>query len=161
MVLVTLITILALIVVLGVDTIYINDDGIKDDLDTWTDNLSPSNLSSGFVELNINATPVDHTTVLAGVTVATFPGYAHVSVASLLLPGATVTTHVAAALAAVAASFTRTATGAPQSVYGAYITDSTGTLLLASWNFTGGPFIMQNAGDNIKTTPTLTTQSLN
>jgi len=99
-----------------------------------------------------NTTPAEADT--AGTyTEADFTGYTNVTLTGsswVVTPGAP------SSAAYAQQTFTSSADQAAQSVYGYYLTQvSSGTLVYAE-RFTGAPFTIQNNGDNIKVTPTIT-----
>lgn len=97
-----------------------------------------------------NYTPVEATTE-ANVTEAAGNGYA-----SKALTGGSWTVTPGAPSSATYAEQTFTFTGALGNVYGYYITRNTDSKLMVAELFTGGPFNVQNNGDQIKVTPTIT-----
>lgn len=144
-----------------VETIYVQDSGIQDALNSWTNQATPSLLSGGKVHLFKNNVTIDKTTALSALTESTFPGYSALSVATHTYPAASVASHLASSLASAAYQFQCTGGGSSEQAYGAYITDSGGTKLLCAWNFLAGPFTMVNNGDTVNTQPTLTQASAN
>jgi hypothetical protein len=103
-----------------------------------------------------NYTP-DLNAVLASVTEAAFAGYANVSqtFANFTLNG--VSGHQGFAIAPPV-SFSNTS-GGPVNVYGYYVTDSGGTLLLAIARFDSAPIVIPNGG-NVQVIPIWGDQSL-
>lgn len=99
--------------------------------------------------------------VLGDLTQCTFPGYAPVTLVTADWGSPTIAANVASVTASSAKTYTRSTTGAGQTVYGAYITDSGNTLLYAVCLFAGGPFTLATAGDKVNVLPTLTMQSKN
>lgn len=106
-----------------------------------------------------NHTPA-HGDVLGAYTEATWPGYASQALTPSTWPASSISAHVASAQYAATITFERSSTGTAQSAYGIYVTDSGGTILLAAASFDGGPYTMQNAGDQINETLTLQLASL-
>ena len=141
-------------------TIYIVDLGVKDVLNGWL-GISTSLLSAGVLHLYSNNYSPSDSTVIGDLTEATFPGYAGNALTGASWNAVTVTSHIASTQLTAASTFRRGTGGSPQTIYGAYITDSTNTYLLAAWEFASGPYTLTNPGDAISTTPQLTSQSLN
>lgn len=143
------------------DTVYINDDGIKANLDSITGKL-PTAIGGGTLRLfTAPTTPVDKTLVLAAFTEANFTGYAGIALNVASWAAAVVSAHSAGSTYSAALTFTRTATGATQLIYGWFLTDAAKTKLYACVTFAGGPVPITNNGDNVSVTPTLSDQSLN
>ena len=142
------------------DTIYLQDSGSTDALNAWL-GISASKMSTGNLHLFQNNVTISDSTTLGGLTEATFSGYAAIALSGATWGAVTVTAHVASSVAVASQNFTHNSGGTANTIYGAYITDSTNAVLLAAWNFASGPYVMANNGDEIKTTPTITDQSLN
>lgn len=144
------------------DVLYVNDAGIADALDVWTGFTGASLLSTAKVGLfKNNALTPGRATTLADVTganEAAYPGYARISLSAF--SAAAVAAHVATSSPATD-TFVCTGGGSTESEYGGFIVDATGSVLLAVWEFSGGPFVMFNNGDTIQVSPTLSAQSLN
>ena len=83
-------------------------------------------------------------TVLADLTEASFPGYASVTVTSGGWTSSGVSGHVGYKIAP-AITFTNSS-GSSVSVYGFFVTDSTGTILLAAARFDAAPIVIPNGG---------------
>jgi hypothetical protein len=149
------------------DTLYVNDDGIQDILNTWLGLSGAARyqlIQTGKVRLFRNNVTVSKATVFANLTEVTsglVPGYAPITLSGASWGTTSVTSHLASSIAAAAFTFTCTGGGTSTLVYGGYITDSTNTYLLCCWNFASGPYTMFNNGDEIECTPTMTEQSLN
>lgn len=97
-----------------------------------------------------NVTPGDGDTV-ATYTEATGSGYAAVAITA-----ANWTLTAGAPSDATYPEVTFTFTGALGNVYGYYITGDTSSAVWWAEAFTGGPFDVQNNGDQIKVTPVIT-----
>ena len=99
-----------------------------------------------------NTTPAEADT--AGTyTEADFTGYS-----AITLTGSswTVTPGAPSSASYAQQTFTSSADQSAQNVYGYFLVQtSSGTLVYAE-RFTGAPFVIQNNGDNIKVTPTIT-----
>lgn len=149
------------------DTLFVNDDGIQDILNTWLGLSSAPRyqlIQSGYVRLFTNNVTVSKATILSNLTQCTsglVPGYAPVLLSGASWGTVGVTSHLASSAAAAAFTFTCTGGGTSTQVYGGYITDSSNTYLLACWNFSAGPYTLFNNGDEVECTPTMTEQSLN
>ncbi len=149
------------------DTGYFNDDGLQDILNTWLGLSGAARyqlIQSGKVRLFTNNVSVSNATVLGDLTECTsilVPGYAPVSISPANWGAVTIGSHLAQSVATGSFNFTCSGGGTSTSVYGGYITDSTNTYLLSCWNFSAGPYTLINPGDEVKTTPTMTDQSLN
>ena len=141
------------------DTLVICDSGIARALNVWTNAAPSQHLAGSLLRLFNNNHTVTKATLLGDLTQATYPGYAAIALPAL--PASSVSAHVATSAPAAAVTFLCTGGGPTESEYGGYITDSTGALLLAAWNFGAGPFVMFTNGDTIDVTPTFSTQSLN
>ncbi len=141
-------------------TMYIVDAGVTDVLNAWL-GISTSKMATGKVRLFSTSVALSDSTVIGDLTEATFPGYAAVALTGGSWNAVTVTSHVASTSLTSPASFVYGTPGSPQTIYGAYITDSGNTTLLACWTFASGPYTVQNAGDTINTTPTITAASVN
>lgn len=155
-----LLALVVLLLVLGADTIYINDDGIKANLDVIT-GKGATNIGAGTLRLFTAPVIVSHTNVIGDFTEANFTGYAAIALVAASWNAAAVAAHLASASYTGVLTFTRTATGAVQNIYGWFLTDAGKTKLYACALFTGGPVPMANNGDQVSVTPTLTDQSLN
>lgn len=142
------------------DTVYVNDDGIKANLDSIT-GKSVTSIGAGKLRLFKNNVIVSNATVIANLTEADFAGYAAVTLTAATWAAAAAAAHVASSQYGASVTFSRSTTGATQNIYGWYLTDAGGTKLYACANFTGAPIPITNSGDNIAVTPTLTDQSLN
>jgi hypothetical protein len=140
------------------DTIFINSGGCQDALTGWSGGASK--LSAGRLRLFQNNVTVSDATVLSGLTECTATGYAAVNLTSASWNAPTFSSPTASMTPVAAFSFT-TANASPVTVYGAYITDSTNTTLLACWNFPAGGFTLPAGGGTITCSPTLTQKSLN
>lgn len=99
-----------------------------------------------------NTTPAEADT--AGTyTEADFTGY---SAVTLTGSSWTVTPGAPSSASYAQQTFTSSADQSAQNVYGYFLVQtSSGTLVYAE-RFTGAPFVIQNNGDNIKVTPTIT-----
>lgn len=142
------------------DTVYINDDGIKADVDSIT-GKSATPIGGGKLRLFTAPTTVNNTKVIGDFTEATFAGYAAVALTTSTWAAATAASHVATSTYGATVTFTRSTTGASQTIYGWYLTDSAGTKLYACALFASGPYTVTNSGDKINVVPSLTNQSLN
>jgi hypothetical protein len=109
---------------------------------------APENLVLRLFQNNITPSDTDtHTTY----TEATFTGYA-----SITLTGASWGAGSAGTTTYAQQTFTRTSTGAGQTIYGYYVTQLTSGVLMWSERDGAGPFTITNNGDTVKVTPTLT-----
>lgn len=142
------------------DTIYQNDDALSRCLDSVT-GKSASPIGGGTLRLFTAPTTVSQTRVIGDFTEATFPGYAGVALTPATWAAAADSAHVASSLYGATVTFTRSSTGAAQTVYGWYLTDAGNTKLYACALFASGPYTVTNNGDAISVVPTLTYQSLN
>jgi hypothetical protein len=142
------------------DTLFINDDGLKRALDIKT-GAGGGSLGTGTLRLFTAPTSVSQPNVLGDFTEATFAGYSPPTLIGPTWAVATLTAHVASSTYGANVTFTRSTTGAPQSIFGWFLTDAAKTKLYACALFASGPFTVTNAGDSITVVPTLTEQSLN
>ena len=111
--------------------------------------------ATGDVSLKLfksNTTPGE-TDTTSTYTEATFTGYA-----AKTLTGAswTVTNADPSEASYAEQTFTSTASSQNEAVYGYYVTNSGGTILLWAERFTDGPYTIVNNGDAIKVTPKIT-----
>jgi hypothetical protein len=98
-----------------------------------------------------NITPAEGDTA-ATYTEATFAGYV-----AKTLTGATWNAAAAGSIAYSAAqTFTRSSTGANETIYGYFVIQTTSTVLLYSERDGAAPFNVTNAGDAVTLTPTIT-----
>jgi hypothetical protein len=141
------------------DTVFLTDDGIKASLNSKT-GKSVESIGAGKIRLYKVATLPSNASLLADFTEADFPGYAAVQLVAANWTLAAVTAHVASSSYPLI-NWTRNATGAAQNIYGWYLTDGANTKLYACAQITSGPLVIQNNGDAVNVTPTLTTKSLN
>jgi len=142
------------------DNIFVNGDGLKRSLDSKTGKANAP-IGTGTLRLFTAPMTVNQGRVIGDFTEATFTGYAGVALTGATWPSATLTGPVATSTYGANVTFTRTSSGAPQLIYGWFLTDAAKTLLYACALFASGPFAMVNAGDSITVVPTLTDQSLN
>jgi hypothetical protein len=147
-------------ILIGTDTIYINSDGLVANLNSMT-GKSATPIGGGTLRLFTSPTTVSDSTVIGSMTEATFTGYAGVALTESSWATAVTSGGVASSTYGAAVTFTRSATGTGQTVYGWYITDAGNTKLYASALFANGPYTLANNGDSVTVTPTLTDQSLN
>lgn len=103
-----------------------------------------------------NTTPTT-SSVLGDFTEADFAGYAALNLITWAAPS--VTSHVGRMTAATR-TFTRSTTGAAQSIYGYYVTDNSDTVLLWAERDGAAPIVLTNAGDSYTITPALSEQDL-
>lgn len=109
---------------------------------------APENLSLRLFINNITPSDTDTT---ATYTVATFPGYANIT-----LTGASWSAPSGGSIA-YGSQQTFTCTGtSTDDVYGYYVVQVTSGTLLYSERDASAPFAVRNNGDNIKITPTIT-----
>lgn len=141
------------------DTVFIPDDGIAGICGlliasgAWWDGKKIRLFQN-------NITPSD-ASVIGDFTEATFTGYAAATIAAASFGAVTVASHVASSTYANV-TFTRSTTGASQSLYGFYITDFGATKVYAAARFSAAPLVLTNSGDNIALTSQATTvQSVN
>lgn len=126
------------------------NEGAQEALRRWL-NYS----ATGDVKLHLfksNTTPGETDTV-ATYTEATFTGYAAVT-----LTGAswTVTNADPASASYAKQTFTSSAGSQNENVYGYYVTNSGGTILMWAERFSDGPYNVVNNGDKIEVTPVFT-----
>ncbi len=111
--------------------------------------------ATGDVKLKLYSsnTTLSETTVVGDLTEATFTGYSAVT-----LTGAswTVTSADPASASYAQQTFTSSAGSQNQNIYGYYVTNSGGTILLWAETFSDGPYNIVNNGDLIKVTPVWT-----
>lgn len=146
------------------DTWYWTDDGIAVGLGKLTGkNITDLPPGSGTLRLfQNNPSPApSKNTVLADLTECTFAGYSGAALNTSTWAAATVTGHVATSTYGATVTFTRSTTGAGQTVYGAYVTDSGNTKLYGVCLFAGGPFTVTSAGDQVSCIPRWTLESKN
>jgi hypothetical protein len=141
------------------DTVFITDDGIKASLNSKT-GKSVESIGTGKLRLYKVATLPSNASLFADFVEADFPGYAAVVLVGANWTLATVAGHIASASYPLV-NWTRNATGTGQNIYGWYITDGANTKLYACAQFTSGPFVIQNNGDAVNVTITLSDKSLN
>jgi hypothetical protein len=103
-----------------------------------------------------NVTPTTSSTV-GSFTESTFTGYAAQDISGWAYD--TVASHVADMVAS-SNTFTRTSTGAGESVYGYFVTDQAGTTLYFAELDPNGPRTLTNSGDSYTVTPKMTDQDL-
>ena len=124
------------------------DAGENLSLEMIVNKTAPQNLVLKLYSNNI--TPSD-TDVAGTYTEATFAGYA-----AITLAGASWNAAAAGTITYNAQqTFTRSSSGAPESIYGYYVVQFTSGTLLYSERDGAGPFSVANAGDAIKLTPTI------
>jgi len=118
-------------------------------LEALVNKTAPQNLVLRLYSNNI--TPSD-TDTAGTYTEATFAGYS-----AITLAGASWNAAAAGSIAYSAEqTFTRSSTGAPENIYGYYVTQATSGLLVYSERDGSAPFAVTNLGDAIKITPTIT-----
>jgi hypothetical protein len=98
-------------------------------------------------------TTLGETTTSASLAECDFSGYAAVTLTGTSW---TVTTGAPTSATYAEQIFTANAGSQNQNVYGWYLVQSTSGTLVAAETFTGGPFLVNNSGDQIKVTPTIT-----
>jgi hypothetical protein len=89
--------------------------------------------------------PVDETILLAGLTEVTAAGYTLQTVLATAFTLVGLASHNGSVMAAPIGFGTNTS-GAPVSVYGYYVTDTTDSVLLAISNFDSAPIVVPNGG---------------
>ena len=97
-------------------------------------------------------TPVEGS-VVGNFTVATFTGYASITLATgdwTITPGAPT------AAACGQKTFTSSAGSQNQPIYGYYLVTATDEIVIAAERFSDGPYTIVNNGDTIKVTPNIT-----
>ena len=99
-----------------------------------------------------NVTPAE-TDVASTYTVATFTGYADIT---LTAASWTITEGAPSNAAYAQQTFTSSAAQTAQSIYGYYFTRVTSGRIAWSERFPSGPYSIANNGDNIKITPAFT-----
>lgn len=126
------------------------DNGSKEVL---TEDKAAWNTTALKVHLFVNNITPAVGDVLGSYTEASFTGYA----AQSLVTWGTITvgSHIAT-MTAAANTFTRTATGTVQTVYGYYVTDNTNTVLLWAERDVNAPINIINNGDSYTVTATMT-----
>jgi len=135
-------------------TLVIQDEGLKNKLESVRSTWNSTALKLHLYKTNV--TPSTSPTV-GSFTECDFAGYAAQNIVTW--GPAAVTSHVAKIVAA-ANTFTRSSTGAGQTVYGYYVTDSGSTLLQFAELDPGGPRTLTNAGDSVTVTVEMSDQSL-
>lgn len=106
--------------------------------------------------LYVNDTPLTLDTVLADFVEASFAGYAPIRVTTWI-DAAWIVDRVATL--ADLAVWECSADGPPQTVYGYYVVNGTGTSLLWAERRVGGPVVMQFAGDTYSAEPYYSVQN--
>lgn len=101
-----------------------------------------------------NITP-DRSKVKSDFTVATFAGYADITLAHANFPAASVSGHVASTTYSTTLTWTRSTTGSSQTVYGIYVVNAADTKVIAAALFDAGPYTVTNSGDSFSETLTL------
>lgn len=109
-------------------------------------------LESCTVHLFVNNVTYSYSTILSGLTEATFSGYAAVtlpvgtpgSISSQTLP-----------ISYGGATFTRSTTGASQTAYGYYLLNGSSQLIGGGTFPSPGPYVFTNSGDNLTVDITL------
>lgn len=99
-----------------------------------------------------NTTPAE-TDVIGTYTEATFTGYANITLAGASW---TITGTAPTSAGYAQQSFTSSAGSQSQNIYGYYLKRVTGGELVYAERFSNGPYLIQNNGDVIKVTPTIT-----
>lgn len=125
------------------------DNGCKQILTECKTNWNASALKLALFKTNVTPTT---SSVLATFTEADFPGYARQSIVTWPVPA--VGAHIAS-MAAAANTFTRSTTGANQTIYGYMVLDNAGTTLLWAELDPNAPINLTNAGDSYTVTATL------
>src|SRR5436189_2973693 len=97
-----------------------------------------------------NITPTT-SNVIGDFTEASFTGYAAASIVTWAAPS--VAAHIAS-MSPASVTFTRTATGTVQTVYGYYVTDNANTVLYWSERDANAPINITNNGDSYTVTLT-------
>jgi hypothetical protein len=146
---------------MATSTWYVNDDGIKLELDRITGNTMASGLGNGQLRLFKSNTTVSKSTVLGDLTECDFPGYSAASLNQSNWAAATVSAHVASSEYSSNVEFTRSSTGSAQSVYGAYITNAGNTELWGCSTFSDGPYVLDTAGQKVLVKPKWQVESKN
>jgi hypothetical protein len=141
------------------DVMFVNDAGIETILEAEL-GIAPSKFATGKIRCFQNNVTCSHATLLSALTESTFPGYADISLSSASWNAVTVTAHIANTTPVSPFAFVCTG-GTAQPVYGWYVTDSSGTLLLACCTFASGPYVVVNSGDTVNVAPTMTEDSVN
>ncbi len=117
-------------------------------------NIWLNKLASGAMSLLLfqnNWTPAE-TDVIGNYTEANFPGYA-----AKALTGADFAVTGGAPTTAVAPAQTFTCSGATtQNIYGAVLKRTASGVIMTAERYAGVPFLIQNPGDNVGVTPTVT-----
>lgn len=135
-------------------TLKMSDDGIKDKLEKARAAWNGTALRLHLFQNNLTPTT---NTVIGDFTEATFAGYAAVDIITWSAPS--VAAHVATIGAAVR-TFTRSTTGAGQTIYGYYVTNNGDTILWWSERDPNAPITLTNAGDSYSVTVALTDQDI-
>lgn len=143
------------------DTLYWNDDGIKNCLDLFAYGAGTNYLAPGRVRLFKNNVTCSKATTLGALTESAYPGYGAILVSTEPFSPSTVSGHVATASTPFYYDFLCSGGGTMESAYGGYVTDVGGTRLLCCWNFATGPFVMFAPGDEIRVTLIATSESKN
>lgn len=130
--------------------LLVPNDGEEDALNYFVNKASPQNLVLCLFKSNTTPAETDTT---ATYTEADFTGYA-----SVTLTGAswTVTPGAPSSAAYAQQTFTSSAGGQNQPVYGYFLKRVTSGKIAYAERFSDGPYTIVNNGDAIKVTPTVT-----
>lgn len=131
-------------------TLLVPNNGEGDALAAIVGKTAAENLQLRLYQNNI--TPAE-TDTAATYTVATFTGYANIT---LTAANWTVTEGAPSEAAYPQQTFTSSADQASQSIYGYYFTRVTSGRIAWAERFPAGPYAIANNGDNIKVTPKIT-----
>jgi hypothetical protein len=130
-------------------TLVANNTGVQEMILRALNKNTPDNVKLKLFKSN--TTPAE-TTVVADLTEADFTGYSAVT----LTGSSWSATNADPSVASYAEqSFTSSAGSQSQSVYGYYVVNNGGTILLWAERFSDGPYVIVNNGDVIKVTPTI------
>jgi len=130
------------------------DAGIVDELNMATNGWNGINRRLHLFTNNYTPTVTD---TLASYSEATFTGYATQNITGWGAP--TIAAHVGA-IQAASRTFTRTATGTTQNIYGYFVTNAGDTTLLWAERDPNAPIPLTNNGDSYTVTPRITAQDL-
>lgn len=126
------------------------NEGAQEALSRWLNKSATGNVVLKLFKSN--TTPGETDTV-ATYTEADFTGYS-----AITLTGAnwTITNADPASASYAKQTFTSSAGSQNQNVYGYYVTNAGGTVLMWAERFTDGPYNIANNGDKIEVTPVFT-----
>ena len=128
-------------------------------LDNYTGAGAEQDLNGALVGLFLLPTTLTDSLTLAGITEASFPGYARITLSSAHWPASSVAAHVASSTYGIPLVWICTGGSSAQTVYGLFVMDGSGTYLLDAILFDSGPYVMVNNGDTVTETYTVSQYS--